>query len=276
VVKTALKNWGYVENYTYSLISEELINRVGQKPKGYLEVKNPLTQEWRFLRKSLLPSLLHSLSYNQERKPELKLFELANIYIPRDKELPIEEMQLSMVYSADNYFSLKGDLEAAANELGAVLEFKPTDKHNFLEPQIQADIIIKGENIGFIGQVTPQIQKEFGLHEPAVVTHLSFDKLSKYATKNKVYTPIPSHPPIIEDVTFFNEARVPAALIIKTAYSINPIVYKVEIVSIFQDKISLRVSYLNPQKNLTSETVAPLRRQLVAAIEKLGLSFQNS
>jgi phenylalanyl-tRNA synthetase beta chain len=276
IAKTALKYWGYTENYTYSLISEELIEKIGKDTKNYLELRNPLTLEWRFLRQSLIPSLLQSLTNNQDKRERLQLFEMANIYLPQKEELPQEIMHLALVRLGKQYLQLKGDIEGLASELGVRINFKPVVSNPILDTQIQAEIFVNKKKIGYIGQLSHQIQKAFNLKEAVVVAQLNFENLSSLASKNKIYVPIPKYPPIIEDMTFFNEARIPAANILQAVTSIDPIVRRVEIIGVFENKISLRITYQSPKKNLATEDILPLRQQIVVSLEKLGLILQSN
>ena len=77
-IKLILSNNGFNEHYSNSLYSSsdcEIYNKY--KP---VELINPLSQDMRYLRNSLLPGLLKAVSFNERRGNHfIKMFELGNI-----------------------------------------------------------------------------------------------------------------------------------------------------------------------------------------------------
>jgi phenylalanyl-tRNA synthetase beta chain len=92
-VKNALKYWGFTEVYSYSMVSEELFEG---SPAEAVEISNPLSEEWIYLRKTLVPSLLKIISENKNREI-IKIFEIANVYNKRSNDLPKELMTFAGV-----------------------------------------------------------------------------------------------------------------------------------------------------------------------------------
>jgi len=276
VVKNALKHWGFFETYTYSLVSKEMIALFNQDPEKHLKIRNPLTTEWEYLRRSLVPSLLQTLAKNQDKTEKLQLFELANVYEPQEGELPKEKLMLCVIESGDVFLHTKGIAEALGKELGISFTFSPSGEEEFLESILQAKITVKGKGVGVIGRVTNEMTQKFGLKEPATLCYLDFEALVLHATKNKAYTPLPKYPPIIENLTFFNEGQVPVASILKAGKQVSPLVHQIKVVDFYENKINLEIAYLDRTKNLTSEEVTPMRRKLIVAIEKLGLTLQGA
>lgn len=303
VAKTCLKNWGYTENYNYSLISENLIKKVNAKPETFLKLKNPLIEDWLYLRKSLSPSLLQTLANNQDRVgdsgastfnnigslPKQKIitnsqknlqginfFEMANVYLPTKNNLPDEIMKLAIISNCENsYFKVKGILESLAQELGLIFEFKKSQKYKILDNNIQAQILLYDSEIGYIGNINIKIKENFSLKKNATVAQIDFKKIVKYATKNKIYTPIPKFPPIIEDLTFFNNENIESEKILTTAKKSDKLVFKVKIKDFYQNKITLEISYLDKTKNLEAKDIIPIRKTLVKDLENLSLQLQG-
>ncbi|MGI6324345.1 MAG: hypothetical protein ACOXZS_00050 [Bacilli bacterium] len=57
---------------TYSLVSKDMINMFTKDKFEYIEIKNPMSEDKKILRYSLLPSLLKVVEYNLAR--QLKVF----------------------------------------------------------------------------------------------------------------------------------------------------------------------------------------------------------
>src|SRR4030042_5024018 len=115
-IKSALKFWGFTETVNYSMISELILKNVEVKPEDCLRIANPLSDEWVFLRPSLVPSLLQVASLN--KKETLKIFELANVYLSQsENQLPEENLMLTGLVSAESFTKVKGVVESLLEEL---------------------------------------------------------------------------------------------------------------------------------------------------------------
>jgi len=275
-LKYALKHWGFYESYSYSLVPKNYIETYGLQLKDHLKLKNPLTSDWEFMRTTLIPSILSIIELNQNKTDVLQLFELANVYIPKKDDLPNESLSLTLASIGSDFLRLKGVVEALCTELGIQADFEPVIKSHWLETDRTVSVIVKGKIIGTLGQLKSSHQHTAKINAEVILADLDVEKLIKYATKNKTYTPIPKYPPIVEQYTFINETKVPAAEILKTARSVDQLIYSVEIVDVFENKISLEVTYLNRNKNLSDEEVAKIRKELVREIEKLGMKLQGN
>ncbi|NMB56495.1 phenylalanine--tRNA ligase subunit beta [Candidatus Beckwithbacteria bacterium] len=274
LVKHTLKNWGYFETYSYSVISKEMIEKFELKTQDHLKIKNPLSTEWEYMRTSLVPSILTLIHNNQSGEENLKFFEMANIYLPRENELPEEKLTL-IISQNDDFLVLKGLIEALCEEIGiSDLKFKRS-KEKYLDENIQAKIYFKENLLGNLGKVSQKMQDKFEIKNPTYIANLDFAVLASWATKNKKYQPLPKHPPIIEDLTFYNLPQVPAEKILETGKKSSNLINQIRIIDAFENKISLEISYLTTDRNLTTEDVAPIRKKLVEEIENLGMKLQG-
>ena len=171
--KIRLRDWGYTELLTYSMISEEQMDTfVLDKSKAY-KISNPLSNEWLYMRPSLLPSVLSAVKQNLNIREDLKLFELSFVYELRQNDLPLEKPMLIVVWTGKKYPEAKGLAEALFDVFG----------------------------IPF-----PEAIKEYGSIEilagEITVLYLDFSRLVANAKPIKTYKPIPKYPPIVEDLAF--------------------------------------------------------------------------
>ncbi|MCL5407596.1 MAG: phenylalanine--tRNA ligase subunit beta [Patescibacteria group bacterium] len=70
-VKDTLKNIGFTEIYSYSLVD-----------KGEIEIENPLSVEMRYFRSTLIPSMLGAVARNPW-SPEIAIFEVGKVFCDR-------------------------------------------------------------------------------------------------------------------------------------------------------------------------------------------------
>lgn len=173
LIKNTLSKSGLYETVTYSLVSSEENKQFdynhydNQKPISLLM---PLSEDRKFLRFSLVPSLINVVKYNYSRKnKDLALFEMANVYYNLDEK---NQEELCLAGTLSNLFSstlwsqkienvdfylVKGILDNLFDTLGIEVTYLPIDKVcKELHPKRSAKIMWNNNEIGFIGQIHPQ------------------------------------------------------------------------------------------------------------------------
>ena len=261
-IKIALKYWGFTETASYSMVGENLI----LDNKNHLKIANPLTNDLLYLRTSLLPSLLEILKKNPDQG-EIKLFEMANVYLPRgNEELPEEVMTLSLVIPGKNkYLQAKGFLEALLKELG-INEFSlRKSQDNFW--QILAEILVKGTTVGKLGQISLAIQNKFNLEDNIFALELNLQKLLVYATGAKKYSPLPKYPPVIEDLSFIFPPQTFIGPVIEEIKKISVLIKNVKLVNTYQDTQTFRITYQSNETTLNDNKVKQVRKEVIKKIE---------
>lgn len=255
-IKTALKYWGLTEVVSYSMVGEELLTKAGFTPANYLKLANPLTQDLVYMRPSLIPSLLEIISQNQVNFPKIKIFEMANIYIPQgEKELPEEIPMLTAVITGGDFLEVKGILEALFEDLGIKdYQFKPpTSVIKMFLPGKAGEILIAGQPIGFLGQIEPNL----------VVFDLEVKSLIARANLIKKYTPTAIFPAIIEDFAFIAPGGTFVGQMIEEIKTVSKLIAKVELLDSFKEIRTFRVIYQDPKKTLTDQEVKGIREKII-------------
>lgn len=269
-VKNTLKNWGFIETYTYSLISLDLIKKFGLNSKEHLRLKNPLTEDNKYLRLRLLPSILQVIKDNQNFKKELRFFELANVYLPRRQQLPEELLKLALVIPGEKFYQLKGIIEVLLTQLGlSKISFKAASANTAWSQQ--ASIYSQGKLLGKIGYLNHKICANFEIKNKIAAAYLDFDQILSLATRAKKYHPIPKYPPIIEDLTFTLKPKATFSQLKKTIKSVNKLIHKIELVDIYKANLTLRIFYLDPKRNLTDAKTALIRKKVITRVKQQGL-----
>ena len=101
------------------MISESIIDNFNLKANSHLVISNTISQDLKYLRKSLLPSLIKNIKDNQGKRKILWLFEIAKVYLARKNDLPEEIYKLGIIVNTD-FFDLKGVIENLLEELNIV------------------------------------------------------------------------------------------------------------------------------------------------------------
>ena len=228
VVKDSLAASGMQEVISYPLVSLEDLEKVGRADSGLppLRVANPLNTNAEFLRPTLRPSLLSTVSSNRgQGAGPIRLFELGRIFIPRPDELP-EELEIvsgvlagqrwepSWLQTSDSidFYDAKGVLETLLEGLGVSAQYEPTEDPYFC-PGRCAAIAAGGEVLGVIGEVQPDVAEGFGLEVlPVVYFELQLDALLQAIPREgKQFTRISRFPAATRDLALVVPEEVPAA-----------------------------------------------------------------
>jgi phenylalanyl-tRNA synthetase beta chain len=240
-VKEAFKFWGFTEVYTYSLVTEELFDG---PIENALKLKNPLTEDKTYLRNSLVPSVIDVA--NQSKSNNLQLFEIANVYLKKNKGLPDEVLHLAVVVRKEkaSFFDGKGIVESVAKILGiTTISFEK--KKDGIEG---ADIMLSGKNIGSIEA------------DEDITVEINVQELLKHANSKKIYKEPAKFPPLIEDVRVEIPAHYPFAKIEKALKESSELVHSISLLDVYKNKKTFRIVYLSRTRSLTTGDIQPIRK----------------
>ncbi len=250
-VKNALKYWGFNEVYTYSLISEDLYDGPIEKA---IKLKNPLSDEMVFLRNSLIPSLLSVVEENKKRD-EIKIFEIANVYEKKSKDLPVEHLTLGLVIKKRNvlFFEAKGIVEALFIDLG-IKNFK--FKNRTEGPG--AEILINSEKVGYIEILNTNL----------VNFEIKFNDVLKHANLKKIYKPLAKFPPVVEDLTLIVDDGINTETLIEEIQMQSDLISDVSLKDQYELSKTFHIVYQAEDRNLTNEEVSEIREKIISSIQK--------
>jgi len=276
-VKTMLKYWGFTEVYNYSFISKKLIEKANLEITDHLKVANPLTRETEYMRRSLIPAVLENVEYNQHLKDNLALFELSKVYLPKSNDLPDEKSELIIVCQTD-FFKLKGMVTALFAELG-ISNFNQVAGDDWKFGHPKQTLLFKKDKgiIAKLANLHPQLANNFQLKNKLFIAEIDFDKLVAYFQPVKKYHPIPSFPPVIEDLTLTITTDIKIGLLIEELEKIDPLISHAELLDKYKDAITVRITYQDLQRNLTGDDVKKVREKILSVLNnKFSLHLKLS
>jgi phenylalanyl-tRNA synthetase beta chain len=272
-IKEALKFWGFTETINYSMTSEESLKRFEIKPEDCLKINNALSDDWLYLRPSLIPSLLEVAAKNPEMN--LRIFEQSNVYIPLgEHELPEENLMLTGLLINEDFRQGKGMVEAILDELGIdqyevkSYNLQKTFYGKTFNDARLAELVLKNNSLGIFGEIKKEILARFGIKGKVFIFDLDFKELAKAASNKKEYRPIPKYPPVIEDFSFVLPPKTYLGEIIKTIKGIDLIIKSVDLIDSFEDTRTLRIVYQDKNKTLTDQGVEKIREKIIKTVEE--------
>ncbi len=259
-IKTKLADWGYTETYTYSMISEELMETFALSKDLTYAITNPLSSDWVYMRPTLLPSMLLAIRQNIPYEQDLKLFELSMTYAFRKNDLPDEQSTLIVAVSGARYAKIKGVAEQIFAWSGIAFPDTAEPANNYYEQSRSLRLGIFGQ----LGEIHPHILQKLGIAKPVTVLELSIKNLMKHRNMQKKYTAIPKNPASFEDMAFVVMPNTHVGPIMKRMESIDPIIKDVSLFDSYQNIRTFHVTYQSDSQNLTKEDTAKVREKIIA------------
>ncbi|MCI9106281.1 MAG: phenylalanine--tRNA ligase subunit beta [Lachnospiraceae bacterium] len=203
---------GFSQSMTYSFESPKVFDRLllpqDDKLREVVTILNPLGEDFSIMRTSPLNGLLTSLSTNYNRRnKDVKLYELANIYLPKAlplTELPDERMQFTLgMYGEGDFYTMKGVVEELFDKLGMVkkVHYDPACQHPYLHPGRKADIVYEKQVVGYLGELHPEVADNYKLGERTYVAVLDMPSVIPFADFDRKYTGIAKYPAVTRDIS---------------------------------------------------------------------------
>ena len=291
VVANHLTSLGFNETMANSLTKEEYISlSKNLKTEFNVSMLNPLSNDLKVLRQSLLFSGLESISYNLNRKNNsLKLYEFGKTYhkyehgYQEDKHLTIfisgartKDTWTSPSQNSD-FFYLKGIIISILERIGV---------SNLKTIPIKSDVFSEGivfslgkKKLVEFGVVTKQIRKEFGIKQEVLFADFDWSTILSISGNKKIkVSNLTKFPSVKRDLALLLDEKITFKELYDLAFqSERNLLKNVDLFDVYQgDKLpegkkSYAVSFVLQDNNKTLED-----RQIDKIMQKLQQSFEKN
>ncbi len=211
----------YREVITYSFIDPSLhASCFADQPA--VELLNPISADLSVMRTSLIPGLLDTLVKNVNRQhARVRLYEKGLRFVKNGEHLDQTQGIAGLLYGsrrdkswlADkddvDFFDIKGDVEALLKLGGLEFSFTASSEHGFMHPGQTAAVAIKGQPIGFIGALHPELVRTQGLNKSVFVFELDLQLLLESALPS--FSGISRYPEVERDLAFLVKTDIAAS-----------------------------------------------------------------
>jgi phenylalanyl-tRNA synthetase beta chain len=163
-ISEILAGLSLIEISTHHLLTKQ--DNKKSREKSEIQVEDSKT-DYKFLRSSLLPSILKVLSENLDSEYPQKIFEIGTIF-KRDEqeETGIKETdKLAIALTPSNFTELKQILEYLAKMLSVEFKIQETENEKYI-PGTVGKIMLNEKDIGILGEIHPSILKSWHLKMP--------------------------------------------------------------------------------------------------------------
>jgi phenylalanyl-tRNA synthetase beta chain len=224
-LKDIMAAQGFNEVLTYAFINPDTFDKLLIEKDSILRkvisLKNPLSEQISVMRTTLVGNMLNVIATNTNRKiTQGRLYELASVYLP--KELPLTELpqeKLRLCFAAfgekEDFYTLKGYALNVCGSFGLDIELK-RGNYAFMHGGRCADIYCSGENIGFFGEVHPDVIENYGIRQRVYIAEIDYDKFKNYICYYKGFKALPKYPEVDRDLAMVVRDNVTCGEIIDT------------------------------------------------------------
>ena len=219
-IKQVLVNNGLSEIYTYGFVSEKDLEKSNINKEiinQSITILNPLSDEYKLMRPSTLPSMMQILSLNANKKnQDVKLFDISRNYKNvngevEKGEVPLQENILTIgMYGNDvDFYTLKGLIENVL-ETSNINRFDIEKESNngSYHPGRCANIKVGIDVIATIGEIHPEVLNNYDIEKRVYVAEVNITKLTKYSKSNKKYVEVPKFPAVERDIAIIVDEKV--------------------------------------------------------------------
>ncbi|MEF8873628.1 MAG: phenylalanine--tRNA ligase subunit beta [Candidatus Thermoplasmatota archaeon] len=176
-VKELLIGYGFSEAMNYMLNSEEIKYDKMEKELtdevDMARVKNPVSEQSESLRTWLLPGLLSNLKENRTESLPQKLFEIGDVVVGGEQRTKLAGVMES---SKAGFTEIKSILDGFFTNLGVEMTVEPEKHASFIEGRC-ARIMENDVELGFFGEISPEVLENFELENPTVGFEIDFETL---------------------------------------------------------------------------------------------------
>jgi phenylalanyl-tRNA synthetase beta chain len=207
---------GYQEAITYAFVDPALQAKLFPASKTPV-LSNPIASDMAVMRASLWPGLIKAAQENQRRQQDrIRLFEHGARFESGGIETDLigaiafgsrRPEQWGAKSTVVDFFDVKQDLEALFARTGASEEFAyVADTQPCLHPGRSARITRRGKNIGWIGELHPQLVQEFDFTYGPILFEVEFS--AALAAKMPRFEEISRFPRVRRDLAVVVDEKV--------------------------------------------------------------------
>ena len=287
---------GYHEAYTMSFYSDSDLDFLripeGAPERNVLRIKNPISVNLSIMRPLLAPSLVNVVVENLKKgNNEGRIFEISNIYIPRDGELPDERPHLGFAAfgDAEDFFTVKGTVEALGEALGLSFDVERASDVPWLHPGIAAYILCEGERIGCFGKLANEVTGELKLHKDAKSNHkiflgeIDYNAMMNHMAASFRYRPLSVFPSVVRDLALTVAEETACGDLMKEIAKACPRVSDVELFDIYRGEqigegrksMAFKITFEADDKPLTPEELDKYIKKILGNLKfKLGAEIR--
>jgi phenylalanyl-tRNA synthetase beta chain len=234
-----LAGLGYAECLTLALQPAAIAERwraIGIEVGGVVEIANPLSEDQRFMRFSMLPALLEHAERERAVRP-LRTFEIGHVFADAP-QAPRETNVATIVATTKPvagqppwrdaaFAATASDVRAFVRAVTGIDARLERGTAPGLHPGKTARIFTGDAVVGYVGAVDPRLLRAHDLGDDVVAAVVFIDLLPPRAVRR--FVPLSKYPPVERDLAIVIAPEVSAAEIVETVRAATSVVRRAEV-----------------------------------------------
>jgi phenylalanyl-tRNA synthetase beta chain len=292
-LRNKLAGLGLFEARSLTLVDERSLEYLLDPHAEPLKLRNPLSEDQRILRPSLVPGLIRAAERNFNRgATSVALFEIGRVFKSATKE---ESVALSLLLSGDrqsktwnqvpatfDLFDLKGLLKTALSKELELVRDEPTG----FAPLLCRLVDSEGRTIGRIAQIRPGLAKELGARDAVLVAELTLNPGE--APEEFKYKALDRFPAVTRDIAFLADKSLKYRAVLDALASANePLLVDARLFDLFVDStgekvpagkksIACSLTYRASDRTLTQDEANAAHGRVKSQLAyRLGVTFRE-
>lgn len=296
-LREALAALDYQEVINFAFV-EENWEKTYHGNSDPIRLLNPIASQLAVMRSSLIAGLLANIEHNaKHRQSRVRVFELGRVF-RRDTQVkdgdqtvagvsqptyiagaawgPVVPEQWGVTRRTVDFYDVKNDVENLFGQRAADLRFEPVT-HPALHPGRSAAIYFNDQRIGLLGELHPQVARDFDLATAPVVFELQAEILEQAAFPQVAHL---SRQPVVQrDLAVWVATQIPYQALVDSlrsgiqADAALAIVQDIQLFDVWRDpkapheqSLALRVWLQDAQNTLDDSRVDATMQQLLAIL----------
>jgi phenylalanyl-tRNA synthetase beta chain len=287
-VRTALLGMGFSEAITLAFIEAQAAEPFLQGSAA-VTLANPLSEKFAVMRPSLLPGLVDVLSHNRRHgRPDVRVFEIGTRFTPAGETRGAAFAWMGLgtpdhwsgARRPVDFSDIKGVVEQLASLASVPVTFAEVER-TFLVRGRAANILINGQVIGGLGQLSPEIgeARELPATSEVYIAELNLDAVTAASPiETRRASPLPRFPFVVRDVSILVSNSLSAETVRVTIRSAAPdTLVQVREFDRYEGKgvpdgkvsLSFRLTFQSPERTLTDDEVSAAMTTIVTALKQV-------
>ena len=285
-VRDILEAAGLEETYNYSFLDKHAPEIFGYEKKQrqeLLELENPLSEEYFYLRPNLVENLLRNAARLARTERNIRLFEIGKAYWQSENR-PQEQWRVAGLFAPGSFYEAKGIVELLCERLGITecwfddFQQMPLQSAKSLwDMQRSAECKLGDNRIGFVGEISHPLPVSLKMHQNVAAFSLNLEALISAASAERAYQPPSRFPASVRDIAVLLPRSTKVADVLnvmetKGGQLVRDIdlfdMYEGERVPTGKKNLAFHIVYQSDEKTLTSEEIDDLHGRIIKAIEQ--------
>ena len=285
---------GFSEAMTYSFESPKVFDKLKLEPdspyRKTVVISNPLGEDFSVMRTLPLNGMLTSLATNYNRRNKnVKLYEMAKVYLPDEdtEKLPEEKVMFTLGFFGEgDFFTMKGVVEEFLDRVGMRVKpvYNPQAGIPFLHPGRQAAIEYNGTEIGYLGEVHPDVADNYGIGEKAYIAVIDIPAVTELASFDRKFTGIAKFPAVSRDISML----VPKNILVGTIENIiekrgGKLVENFSLFDIYEGSqiqegfksVAYTISFRAKDRTLEDKDITPVMDKILKDLSDIGIELRS-